>query len=89
MIELPIYLLSLVFMAKSMGIRGVAIAWLLRVVIDSGLLFLFSWRLLPENNFVIKKLPTGCEARWLSLEQQSVYTACRQKSFLSALLAWW
>jgi hypothetical protein len=40
-----------------MGIRGVAIAWLLRVVIDAILLFLFSWRLLPENNFMVKKLP--------------------------------
>ena len=57
MAELPIYVLALVLMAKNMGIRGVAIAWLLRVVIDSGFLFLFSWRLLPENNFVIKKLP--------------------------------
>jgi O-antigen/teichoic acid export membrane protein len=57
LIELPIYLLLLIFMAKSMGIQGVAIAWLLRVVIDSSLLFLFSWRLLPENNFVVKKLP--------------------------------
>ncbi len=57
MIELPFYLVTLVFMAKSMGIRGVAVAWLLRVVMDSGFLFLFSWKLLPENIFVTKKLP--------------------------------
>jgi O-antigen/teichoic acid export membrane protein len=57
LIELPIYVLLLVFLAKSMGIQGVAIAWLLRVVIDSVLLFLFSWRLLPENRFMVTRLP--------------------------------
>jgi len=57
LVELPIYLAALVLMAKSMGIRGVALAWLLRVVIDSGFLALFSWRLLPENRFVLTKLP--------------------------------
>jgi O-antigen/teichoic acid export membrane protein len=57
LIELPIYAIALFLMAKSMGIRGVALAWLLRVIIDSGLLFLFSWRLLPENRFVTTLLP--------------------------------
>ena len=57
LVELPIYVVALFVLAKSMGIRGVAIAWLLRVVIDAVLLFLFSWRLLPENNFMVKKLP--------------------------------
>jgi O-antigen/teichoic acid export membrane protein len=57
LVELPIYVVALFLLAKSMGIRGVAIAWLLRVVIDAVLLFLFSWRLLPENNFMVKKLP--------------------------------
>jgi len=40
-----------------MGIRGVALAWLLRITIDSGLLSLFSWRLLRQNRFVITVLP--------------------------------
>ncbi|HEX4603963.1 MAG TPA: flippase [Candidatus Angelobacter sp.] len=57
LIELPIYALTLVLMAKSMGIRGVALAWLLRVTIDSGLLYVFSWRLLRQNRFVITALP--------------------------------
>ena len=57
LVELPIYVIALFVLAKNMGIRGVAIAWLLRVVIDAVLLFLFSWRLLPENNFMVKKLP--------------------------------
>jgi O-antigen/teichoic acid export membrane protein len=57
LLELPIYVTTLVLMAKSMGIRGVALAWLLRVIIDSGLLSVFSWRLLPENRFALTKLP--------------------------------
>jgi O-antigen/teichoic acid export membrane protein len=55
--ELPIYIVALVLLAKTMGIRGVALAWLLRVIIDSGLLFVFSWRLLRENRFVLTGLP--------------------------------
>ena len=57
LLELPIYLAALVLMAKSMGIRGVALAWLLRVALDTILLSVFSWRLLPENKFVTTKLP--------------------------------
>ena len=57
LLELPIYLAALVLMARSMGIRGVALAWLLRVALDSVLLSVFSWRLLPENRFVATKLP--------------------------------
>jgi O-antigen/teichoic acid export membrane protein len=55
--ELPIYVVMLFFMARSMGITGVALAWLLRVAIDTVLLFVFSWVLLPENHFVLRKLP--------------------------------
>jgi O-antigen/teichoic acid export membrane protein len=57
LLELPIYLVALVLMAKSMGIRGVALAWLLRVILDTVLLSLFSWRLLPQNRFVLTRLP--------------------------------
>jgi O-antigen/teichoic acid export membrane protein len=55
LIEVPIYGLVLFWLAKTMGIRGVAIAWLVRVSIDAGLVFLFSWRLIPENGFITKK----------------------------------
>jgi hypothetical protein len=48
---------ALVLMARTMGIRGVALAWLLRIIIDSGLLSIFSWRLLRQNHFVITTLP--------------------------------
>jgi O-antigen/teichoic acid export membrane protein len=57
LIELPIYILALFFLAQAMGIWGVALAWLLRMTLDSGLLFVVSWRLMPENRFVISRLP--------------------------------
>ncbi len=57
LVELPIYMAALVLMARTMGIRGVALAWLLRIIIDSGLLAIFSWRLLRQNHFVISTLP--------------------------------
>ena len=57
LLELPIYVVMLFFLAKSWGITGVAVAWLLRVTIDCFLLFWFSFRLLPECRFIIIRLP--------------------------------
>jgi hypothetical protein len=57
LMELPVYVVMLFFLAKSWGITGVAVAWLLRVTIDSFLLFWFSFRLLPECRFIITRLP--------------------------------
>jgi hypothetical protein len=47
----------LFFLARSWGITGVAVAWLLRVMIDTFLLFWFSSRLLPERRFILTRLP--------------------------------
>jgi O-antigen/teichoic acid export membrane protein len=57
LLELPIYVVTLFFLAKSWGINGVAVAWLLRVMIDTILLFWFSSRLLPECRFIVTRLP--------------------------------
>jgi hypothetical protein len=55
--ELPVYIVMLFFLARSWGITGVAVAWLLRVMIDTFLLFWFSSRLLPEFRFILTRLP--------------------------------
>ncbi|MCU1255208.1 MAG: polysaccharide biosynthesis protein, partial [Candidatus Angelobacter sp.] len=55
--ELPAYLVALFFLARHFGIAGVAVAWLLRVMLDSFLLFWFSFRLLPECRFIVTRLP--------------------------------
>lgn len=57
MLELPVYVVALYYLARTMGINGVAIAWFLRVTIDCLLLFAVSWRLLPENVFIVRRLP--------------------------------
>ena len=46
MVELPIYLALIWFLTQSMGITGVALAWVLRVTIDGGLLLFFCNRLI-------------------------------------------
>jgi O-antigen/teichoic acid export membrane protein len=57
LMELPVYLVALFFLARHFGIAGVAVAWLLRVMLDSFLLFWFSFRLLPECRFIVTRLP--------------------------------
>jgi O-antigen/teichoic acid export membrane protein len=57
LLELPVYLVTIFFLARHFGITGVAVAWLLRVLLDSFLLFWFSFRLLPECRFVVTRLP--------------------------------
>jgi O-antigen/teichoic acid export membrane protein len=57
LMELPVYLVALFFLARHFGITGVAVAWLLRVMLDSFLLFWFSFRLLPECRFIVTRLP--------------------------------
>jgi O-antigen/teichoic acid export membrane protein len=57
LMELPVYLVALFLMARALGLTGVAVAWLLRVMLDSFLLFWFSFRLLPECRFIVTRLP--------------------------------
>lgn len=57
LLELPFYVVTLFFLARHWGITGVAIAWLLRVMIDTFLLFWFSFRMLPECRFIVTRLP--------------------------------
>lgn len=57
LLELPFYAGLLFLMAIKFGIQGVAVAWFLRVVADTVLLFIFSRRQLPESRKVIARLP--------------------------------
>jgi O-antigen/teichoic acid export membrane protein len=56
-LELPVYLAALFFLARTWGITGVAVAWFLRIMLDSFLLFWFSFRLFPECRFIITRVP--------------------------------
>jgi O-antigen/teichoic acid export membrane protein len=93
--ELPVYLVLLFSLVKTMGIRGAAIAWLLRATIDSVLLFFFSRRLLPESNFAIAKLPLMTAGAMIAFLAATFQTELGIKIFqagaicvLSAVVAW-
>lgn len=49
MVELPIYLTMIWFFTKSMGIEGVALAWVIRVSLDCGLLLFFFNKTITER----------------------------------------
>ncbi len=49
LLEFPIYLASVWWLVRLLGIEGAAIAWTLRAILDMGLLFATSKRLLPTR----------------------------------------
>ncbi|NMF88459.1 flippase [Aromatoleum petrolei] len=81
LLELPFYVLLLVLAVAQFGIVGAAVAWCLRIVLDTGLLFVTAARLEPACRAVLREtgmhvaggvgLLTAClldipsEMRWL------------------------
>jgi len=63
MVELPLYLAMIWFFVSHMGINGVAIAWMLRLILDTSLWIWFSARLLPESG---ERLPSRMVPRFLA-----------------------
>jgi O-antigen/teichoic acid export membrane protein len=49
LMELPIYLVCVLFLIKYFGIKGAAIAWTIRVSADSIFLFFLAWRLFLQK----------------------------------------
>lgn len=56
LIELPLYIAGLLVLVRMAGIRGAALAWLVRTTADSILMFVFSQKVAPENTRVITNL---------------------------------
>jgi O-antigen/teichoic acid export membrane protein len=55
LIELPLYLLTFWFLTRRFGIQGAAVAWTLRVTLDSIVVFTLALRLLPESTPDIRR----------------------------------
>ena len=55
MVELPLYLGMLWYAAPLYGITGMAIAWLVRIVVDTTLLFWFFYRIVDTPIYDVKK----------------------------------
>lgn len=56
LVELPFYLATILFLAKSYGINGVAFAWTLRVVVDALLLSALSFHVLPIDRKTVWRM---------------------------------
>ncbi|MFQ5648501.1 MAG: oligosaccharide flippase family protein [bacterium] len=56
LVELPFYLLLLWWLVGKLGITGAALAWLIRVLLDSVLLLDFSRRLLPAARKEVQRM---------------------------------
>lgn len=60
LVELPFYLLILWWLLNSYGIAGVALAWLLRVIVDTTILFIMANRLVKTvSRFTLKMFFTA------------------------------
>lgn len=56
-LELPLYIVLLLWLLKNYGIEGAAIAWVLRIILDTVVLFsLVRGKILPEAGRPIKKI---------------------------------
>ncbi len=51
LIQLPFYIITLWLLIKILGLEGVAIAWVLRIALDTGLLLYMTPRLLSAGSF--------------------------------------
>jgi O-antigen/teichoic acid export membrane protein len=62
LLELPCYLAALWFLTRAYGIEGAAIAWVLRIVLDTCLLFFLSTRVLRGSGAAVRRLAAGALA---------------------------
>lgn len=56
LLELPFYFALIFFGLKYLGIKGVAMAWVIRVIFDAGLLFYLAYRSLLMNTDDLKNI---------------------------------
>ena len=67
LVELPLYVVGLVFLVKAFGVRGAAIAWASRLIIEAFLLFLLAHRILPHNPGFLLRLSTAAAAGYMAI----------------------
>ncbi len=69
LVELPIYLVAIWVLVSRYGIAGAAAAWLIRAIIDAGILFVFSVRLtkLPSHQLIAMAKSAGVAAALMIL----------------------
>jgi len=67
LVELPVYVVGLVLLVRTFGVRGAAIAWALRLIVEAFLLFLLAHRLLPHKPGFLLRLSTAVAAGYMAI----------------------
>lgn len=67
LVELPLYVAGLVVLVRIFGVRGAAIAWAMRLIIEAFLLFLLAHQLLPHKPGFLLRLSTAAAAGYMAM----------------------
>jgi O-antigen/teichoic acid export membrane protein len=87
LVELPFYLVGLRLLVGAYGVIGAALAWVMRAVFDTAVLFALVGRLLPEGRRRIWHLAGACTAGCVTLGAAMLLTGTRSRIvFLVAVL---
>ncbi|MEW5927531.1 MAG: flippase [Gemmatimonadota bacterium] len=54
LLELPLYTAAIWFLARTFGLEGVAMAWVLRVAVDTVVLYVLAARFLPQGRVLLR-----------------------------------
>jgi O-antigen/teichoic acid export membrane protein len=85
LIELPLYLGMIWFLVLKMGIAGAALAWLIRIVFDTVVLYLFAHRMMPgeevRRGILIKSIMVIIITLLLSVYISSIMTGFMPRFF--------
>jgi len=84
LIELPFYLLGLWWLVNIYGIKGAAIAWVMRVAVDTVALFAIAYRLLPATATAIGRMALASGAGLLCLALATLTTGIMMKELFLA-----
>jgi O-antigen/teichoic acid export membrane protein len=67
LVELPVYVVGLVLLVRTFGVKGAAIAWASRLMVEALLLFLLAHRLLPHKPGFLLRLSTATTGGYMAL----------------------
>jgi O-antigen/teichoic acid export membrane protein len=67
LVELPLYIISLVLLVRAFGVRGAAIGWALRLIVEAFLLFLLAHKILSHKPGFLLRLSIAVAGGYIAL----------------------
>jgi len=67
LVELPLYVVGLVLLMRAFGVRGAAIAWALRLIVEAFFLFLLAHKILPHKPGFLLRLSIAAAVGYFAL----------------------